>query len=92
MEVAKSGSGNLKATGTTGHEADWHVGQFSTAKHTIYGIPEGAEKGDSMVSFIENLLKTQLQHPSNNIQIEKAHQVLGPNLYCRIQLNHAQLL
>lgn len=46
----------------------------------IYSIPEGEEKNaTSMIDFIENLLKENLQLPTTlNLQIERAHRALAP--------------
>lgn len=46
----------------------------------IYSIPEGSEENcPSLISFIEQLLKENLQLPTDmNLQIERAHRALTP--------------
>lgn len=44
----------------------------------VYGIPENAE-GSCMVSFLETLLKNQLDYPeATELRIERAHRALAP--------------
>lgn len=45
----------------------------------LYGIKEGVE-GTSMISFVENLIKTELGESTglNELGIERAHRALGP--------------
>lgn len=44
----------------------------------VYGVPEGLEEGTTMITFLEHLLKSQLEFDdSTDLQIERAHRALA---------------